>query len=268
VTGTRRPASETTVEAFERRAARADLLASGSETARAPLRFAAVLYRAQGALAAALGGRTLSGRLSDDIELFAANARQLLRAAAAKGPDSLAQAAKARAGEDGEALHARLRTAWEGNTDGAADYLSRAVLKPYLEVLAGLEIRPDRARPAGACPFCGGRPWICARRSAGDADGAQRLLVCALCAVEWQVNRIHCPVCGEQDPTKLPSFHTESHPGARIEACESCHRYVKSIDLTLDGRLIPEVDDLTSLSLDLWAADEGFSRLEPGLAGV
>jgi FdhE protein len=54
----------------------------------------------------------------------------------------------------------------------------------------------------------------------------------------------------------------------RIEACETCRRYVKSIDLTLEGRAIPEVDDLVSLGMDLWAASEGFERVEPGLAGI
>ncbi len=54
----------------------------------------------------------------------------------------------------------------------------------------------------------------------------------------------------------------------RIEACESCGGYLKSIDLTLDARPIPEVDDLASLALDLWAAEQGFERLEPGLAGL
>jgi FdhE protein len=53
----------------------------------------------------------------------------------------------------------------------------------------------------------------------------------------------------------------------RIEACESCRCYVKSIDRAVDGRAIPEVDDLASLSMDLWAASEGFHRLEPGVAG-
>jgi formate dehydrogenase maturation protein FdhE len=43
---------------------------------------------------------------------------------------------------------------------------------------------------------------------------------------------------------------------------------VKSIDLSQDGRLIPEVDELTSIGLDLWAAEEGFARIEPGLAGL
>jgi FdhE protein len=66
---------------------------------------------------------------------------------------------------------------------------------------------------------------------------------------------------------KLPSFQSDNHPAARIEACEICRRYVKSIDLSVDGRAIPEVDDLVSLSMDLWAAGEGFTRIEPGLAG-
>jgi FdhE protein len=54
----------------------------------------------------------------------------------------------------------------------------------------------------------------------------------------------------------------------RIEACETCHRYVKSLDLSEDARPIPEVDDLASLSMDLWAAEQGFERIEPGLAGI
>jgi len=94
-----------------------------------------------------------------------------------------------------------------------------------------------------------------------------RLLGCALCGAEWTFGRIRCPCCGEGDPQKLPSFATDLHPAVRIEACEACRRYVKSIDLTVDGQAIPEVDDLSSLSVDLWASSEGFQRIEPGLAG-
>ena len=54
----------------------------------------------------------------------------------------------------------------------------------------------------------------------------------------------------------------------RIEACETCKRYAKSIDLTLDARPIAEVDDLATLALDLWAQEEGYTRIEPGLAGI
>jgi formate dehydrogenase maturation protein FdhE len=43
---------------------------------------------------------------------------------------------------------------------------------------------------------------------------------------------------------------------------------VKSIDLSLDARPIPEVDDLVTLALDLWATDQGYQRIEAGLAGI
>jgi FdhE protein len=66
----------------------------------------------------------------------------------------------------------------------------------------------------------------------------------------------------------LPSFQSDRHPGVRIEACDTCHRYLKSLDLAANGRMIPEVDDLTSLPIDLWAQEEGFTRIAPGVGGI
>lgn len=232
-----------------------------------PLRFAAGLYREQGRLAEALdalhGERSLSGRLENDIDRILARRDAVLRYAAEQGPQLLADEARSRATDGGS----RLLDYW--HSDGAGpDYLSRALLRPYVELLARLSITPDRQRRTRCCPFCGGRPWIAARRPAAEADAALRLLGCALCGGEWPVGRICCPGCGEEDPAKLPSFTEPTHPAVRIEACQTCRRYVKSIDLTLDARAIPEVDDLLSLGMDLWAGREGFTRLEPGLAGI
>ena len=92
--------------------------------------------------------------------------------------------------------------------------------------------------------------------------------MCGLCGTEWAFNRIRCPSCHEEDPAKLPGFQSDAHRNVRIEACETCRRYVKSIDLTLDARPLPEVDDLVSLAMDLWAIEEGWTRLEPGWAGI
>jgi len=257
---------------FERRGARAELLARDSEAEKAPLLFAAGLYRAEAALAAmvtaAHGRRPLSGVLAQDVGAFIDGLRSVLSFAAASAPASLAEIARARVKEEPSLLVARLAPFWAGESDGSESYLSRAQLRPYVEVLAALELPPDRARRAGSCPFCGGAPWIAVRRTAPDADGAQRYLGCALCGGEWVANRLRCPVCSEEDPNKLPSFQSDRHPVVRIEGCESCRCYVKSLDLTVDGRLIPEVDDLVSVSMDLWAAKEGFTRIEPGLAGV
>ena len=99
-------------------------------------------------------------------------------------------------------------------------------------------------------------------------EGARRMLACSLCGGEWLFGRILCPSCLEEKPERLPSYTSQTHPTVRVEACETCRRYVKSIDLSEDARPIPEVDDLVSLSMDLWAREQGFERIEPGLAGL
>jgi FdhE protein len=263
--------SEPLAAAFTRRAARADHLADRFPAAAGPLRFAAGLYRAQERVAAAVLAaherEPLRGRLESDLEGFAGALPDLLRYAAS-GPPGLAAEARARERETPAEAHSRLHGCWVGDHELGSDYLSRALLRPYVEVLAVLEIVPDRPHLARHCPFCGGRPWIAARRTGAEIDGAQRFLGCSLCGREWLFDRIRCPACEEEDPARLPSFRSEQHASVRIEACESCHQYLKSIDLTVDARPIPEVDDLASLAMDLWAGEQGFRRIEPGLAGV
>jgi FdhE protein len=190
------------------------------------------------------------------------------RYAAEAGPPSLADAARAREGDPPETARTRLLSYWGGDALRGEDYLIRAALRPYVAVLRIAAIAPDRIHRRGQCPFCGGAPVMGARREGSLMEGAKRMLVCALCGGEWLFARILCPACFEEDPRRLPSFQTDKHPLVRIEACETCRRYVKSIDLSEDTRPIPEVDDLLSLSLDLWAREEGFERIEPGLAGL
>jgi formate dehydrogenase accessory protein FdhE len=257
--------------AFEARAARAEVLAGATPAAAEPLRFAASLYRVQGALATNAehlhGAQPLSGRLETDADRLLDGLGALLDFASLQGPAGLADQARSRSRETRTVARGRLLAWWQGESSSAEDYLSRAFLRPYAEVLTRLGGRPDRRLEPGRCPTCGGLPWIAARRAESDADGARRSLGCALCGGEWTFSRIRCPGCGEEDAARLPSFRTETHPAVRIEACEACRRYVKSLDLTADGRVVPEVDDLVSLSMDLWAGSQGFTRLEPGLAG-
>jgi hypothetical protein len=260
--------------AFERRAARAETLVPQSATAHEPLDFAAGLYRAQQSMATAIEAtaaeRGLVGRLDQDLDGFADAIEIMLRFAAERAPPALSEAARNSAGAD---LHARLVGWWNHGGSGAGSgsngYLERALLRPYAEVLRALDLAPVRRPPAaGACAFCGGMPWIAWRVASASSEGAQRFLGCALCGGEWSAGRIRCPSCAEERPDKLASFQSERYPTVRIETCASCRAYVKSIDLTIDARAIPEVDDLLSLSMDLWAVEEGYARIEPGLAGI
>lgn len=242
-------AEERAARACEERAARAGELAQKFAAAAEPLRFAEKLFRAQAAAVR---------RMSPDFAKAIAAARPVIDCIASQGPAPLA--AQARAFDQD-----RLRAYWGGLSE--FDYLARAAMQPYARFLRERGIEPGR--PEGPCAYCGGAPWISARRGGGpNSDGAARSLICALCALEWQVPRIRCPACGEEDPVKLPNYGAPEHPAARIEACETCKVYVKSIDLTLDARPVPEVDELVSISMDLWAGEQGFERMEPGLAGV
>ncbi len=255
--------------AFERRTSRAESLAVRSSAGEV-LRFAAWLCRAQGRLAAALtvihSGRPLTGRLSLDVDCFFDACRELLRSARRDGPKTLAAEAAQRLDEPPVKAKERLLAWW--NDGQTFDYLSRAALRPYLEVLGSLAVPPDRPARDQGCPFCGGPPWIAVRSAESGAIGARRLLGCACCGREWPTHRGRCARCGEEDPDRLPAFSSAEHEAARIDACETCRGYLKSIDLAVDVGAVPEVDDLASLSMDLWAQAEGFERLEPGLAGA
>lgn len=257
--------------AFEKRAARATALLASAPAVAEPLAFAGKLFRQQGRLAAAVAARheeaPFSGRVGDlprIVDLLA----PLLAFAAADGPSELAEAAEARAKDDRGTAASRLRVYWEGGRETGEDYLSRAFLRPFAEVLARAGVAADRPRHEGHCPACGSAPIVSYRKELPETNGGARFLVCGLCGTDWPFNRIRCPSCQEEDPAKLPGFQSDVHKNARIEACETCRRYVKSLDLTLDARPLPEVDDLVSLAMDLWAIEEGWTRLEPGWAGI
>ncbi len=266
-------ASKSQVESFfQRRAARATLLARESAAADGPLRFAAGLYEVQGRLASAIESlhkeAPLCGKLGDDLDRLLGGCRELVQFASESGPEVLARQARARQEEDPSVTRSRLLVYWNGDQAASEDYLSRATLRPYAEVARTLGVAIYRLHRRGYCPVCGGPPWIGARRDGSDSEGARRFLSCALCGGEWLVGRILCPSCFEEDPAKLPVFQSDRYPAVRVEACETCRRYVKSLDLSRDARPIPEVDDLVSLSMDLWAVQQGWTRIEPGLAGL
>ena len=236
--------------------------------------FAAGLFRAQARAATGVLAEheraALSGALEQDLARVEPPLRSVLRFLAESGPVTLRDGAASRAAEPGDLFTARLRTAWTGGPEERQDFLSHAVLRSYAEALvhAGVELDCPRTPGSGRCPACGAPPSISFRRLVASSDGAARFLGCGLCGTEWQTNRVRCPSCGETNPERLPGWQSETHPAARVEACETCQRYVKSVDLTLDARAVPEVDELRSLSLDLWAVERGYVRLEPGLAGL
>jgi formate dehydrogenase accessory protein FdhE len=255
---------------FGRRAMRAAELARDPGAAGELLGFAVALFRAQGRLASAVEAQhalePLSGRFGTDIDRLLLLVGAFFAEVGAASPPELSDEAALRGAEPVERARERFLKSW--GTEGAVeDFLVRAFLRPYVATLLGAGIGIDRRSLPGHCPRCGGAPNLSARRPAPESEALARFLLCELCGGEWPFVRVKCPSCFEDDPAKLPTFQSEHHPTVRIESCESCHRYLKAFDLAVDGRLLPEVDDLASVVIDLWAQEEGFTRISPGVAG-
>ncbi len=163
----------------------------------------------------------------------------------------------------------------------ALEFFPRAFVQPIAEALATRTARGAAGEPndeggapvtgddgaRAACPYCGGAPIAAVLRDEPETKG-RRTLLCALCLAEWVFPRMRCPACGEERPDRRPHHVSESWPHIRLEECGSCRTYVKAIDLRENGLAVPVVDELASVELDLWAAEQGLSKLRPNLLGL
>ena len=147
-----------------------------------------------------------------------------------------------------------------------AQFLARAFLQPYAEFRAALMPVAPIVVTTRVCPSCGARPLLGVLRPEGD--GGKRSLVCSFCSREWEFRRILCPACGEEAEAKLPVYVAEQLPHIRVEACDTCKFYIRTVDLTKDGNAVPLVDDLAAIPLTLWAHEHGYTRLQPNLLGT
>ena len=74
-------------------------------------------------------------------------------------------------------------------------------------------------------------------------------------------------MCEEKDKERLPRYLVEDPIAVRVEACDTCKAYLKSFDLTVDGLIVPEVDEIATVALDLWAGEHGYHKLQLNLLG-
>jgi FdhE protein len=147
----------------------------------------------------------------------------------------------------------------ESSDAGLRRFTALAILQPYAEYLA---LRADLPAPnvrLPVCPFCGSRPLAGVLRPEGE--GAKRSLVCSFCFTEWDYLRIACPACEESRDEKMCVYTAAKFELVRVEACETCKTYIKTIDLTKNGLAIPEVDELAAIPLTLWADDQGYMKI-------
>jgi FdhE protein len=269
---------------YDARIRRAELLASRYAFAAEVLRFYSQLAGFQKKLYAEIKkdfGRALSaGRTSpfrpgfsaaDAIETLP-TLTNFLRLIEQAAPPALAAAAREISKLDPTSHLSLLHAYWElgGVNDQLigpfAQFIPRAFVQPLAELLAAYTTAPPAVSTPHDCPLCGGQPMLGVLRPEGD--GGKRRMMCSFCLQEWDYRRIYCPSCHETDEKKLPVYVADKFPHIRVETCETCKTYIRTIDLTTDGNAVPLVDDLAAIPLSLWAQEHGYTRLQPNLLGT
>jgi FdhE protein len=196
---------------------------------------------------------------------------ELISLARRRGSPTLAEAAAILEQDSSEDRLALLESVWQHQVEsrhlaGEDAFFAQSLLQPYSEFLAEKAAATGNDSSSGLCPFCGSKPQVAVLRPEGD--GAKRFLLCSLCSTEWMFRRVLCPNCGEEDKDKLPVFSAQEFDYVRIDACDTCRAYIKSVDLSKNGRAIPVVDELATVSLNLWAVEKNYHKLRPNLFGV
>jgi FdhE protein len=281
---------------FDERLRRCDSLLSGStpESAIEPLTAVAAVLAHQARRAVDATVRAAAQSLAEDAARRAeaglfpmfdvANAIGCVNAELSAAVDALAPGPIPRMlAEEGVAVlrwpqDQRLLTieAWLDDVetvDALHGFWIRVASAPVYELAAAtLDVPiPDDWRGT-ACPVCGGPPQVSliAEESGEFMGGSPRTLMCGRCASTWPYPRITCGLCGEQDPRHINAFVVDDDRVARVDTCQTCHGYIKTFDLRAHGAqgVVPLVDDVATLRLDLWAQERGFTRPTLSLAGV
>ena len=185
-----------------------------------------------------------------------------------QGPTSLKEAAQKIRSASPESHLQMLNAFWDGGESsslppGPADFFARAFLQPYAASIRSKTTLQSSGPAPFSCPLCKRKPGLSVLRPLGD--GGQRSLICSFCLAEWGFRRIVCPGCGEENHAKLPVYTAEEFKHVRVEACDSCRIYIKNVDMTRNGLAEPVVDEIASVSLDVWAQSQGYTKLQANL---
>jgi formate dehydrogenase accessory protein FdhE len=202
-----------------------------------------------------------------DLDVFCSLLPRILALAGDFGPEML-QAAALR-------LQGAEKAGWLGLGEaaldagdcalaGADDFFTRACLQPLAEHLQ-LQMPRTTDQFPSTCPVCGGLPQMAILRQEGE--GCSRSLLCSFCLCEWAFRRVVCPSCGEEDKEKLPRYSAEECNYVHVEACDTCRRYLKALDMTINGHAVPLVDEAALAVLDVWATGRGYTKIRTNLLG-
>jgi FdhE protein len=140
-------------------------------------------------------------------------------------------------------------------------FLIQTSIRPSIE--AGVEqLRSElnsETWQKGYCPICGSLPSLGLLKE----KVGKRYLLCSYCGYQWRMDRIFCPFCENKEQESLRYFFGEGEETHRIDLCDQCHQYIKTIDTRNLQESDPVLEDLATLHLDILASQKGYKRPAP-----
>lgn len=140
-------------------------------------------------------------------------------------------------------------------------FLTYNSIKPSLCACADqLAAYLDRTDPwqQGYCPVCGSAAILSLLE-----DEGRRKLVCSFCWHLWPAKRVQCAYCDSSGSEDLHYFYSEAEKDTRVDLCDKCQKYIKTIDTRKTTRLIyPPLEHIATMHLDIKAREMGF---DPGI---
>lgn len=215
-----------------------------------------------------------NGKLRSElnVSLLLDSYGQFLSVVEAEGPGPLAAESRQLKMRGEPAWAVILANFWKAGLEESSsseplqEFLARAFLQPCAEFIVAAMLPPVMPMTVCRCPRCDSLPLLGVLRPEGD--GGKRFLQCSFCSQEWEFRRILCAHCGEEREQQLPVYIAEQFPHMRVECCETCKHFLRTIDLTKDGNAVPIVDDLAAIPLSLWAEENGYTRIQGNLLGT
>ncbi len=106
----------------------------------------------------------------------------------------------------------------------------------------------------GYCPICGSLPGFALLE-----DEGKRSFFCSFCRYQWFAPRRFCPFCENREEKTLAYFFSEEEKEYRVDVCEKCHKYIKTLDMRNTERIIyVPLEQVATLHLDIKAKAKGF----------
>lgn len=140
-------------------------------------------------------------------------------------------------------------------------FLIHNSIRPSIE--AGMErlcreIEPETWRKPH-CPICGCSPAL----NLLKGEAGKRFSICSYCGCQWRIDRLSCAACGNMEQRSLQYFHAEGEDTCRIDMCDQCRHYIKTIDYRNLEASDSCLEDLATLHLDVLALQKGYVRTSP-----